>query len=240
MQPKLFRIKPGGFREIRTRFLLVYIPLMLAASTSGILIAHYNTGHRSGDTGSLFIAMPVFIIIIAWNIFRSLKRQKELFESFSLAIDGQAVVRVQKNLPQLTLPYSAITRITKQKNGCISINTARSYNCIQVPAQIENYEQLEAALNEIKPLEQKTANLVPFYCTALVLLVIALFAGVGLSHSKPVIISGSVVLGGILLWSMYATRKSPNVDQRTKKRVLWVILVVASVMSKMLFTLFHS
>jgi hypothetical protein len=96
-----FKIKPDGFKEIRNKSLKRMIPTTLIALSIGVWISSINSKYE-GTGGTFYFA---FIpILLGFSVYRGLKKQKALFESYELTISDNLIVREQLNTR--ILPYT--------------------------------------------------------------------------------------------------------------------------------------
>jgi hypothetical protein len=102
---------------------------------------------------------------------------------------------------------------------------------ILIPAQIENYEQLETALNEIKPIttKGKTTSWIQLQ-RLLGLVAIALMICVYTVDNKIVVGVAGALFTVFFIYSFIQIQKSKNVDYRTKRSRWFTLIVVLSVL----------
>ena len=239
MQPKQFKILPSRFREIRKKTLLITIPVFILVFGVGVFIAHSNSSQDSG-TEPLLITIPVAIGFGFFGLNKGMNRQKELLESFTLTIDANSIWRDQKNTPSIHIYTSEVQEILKQPSGCILIKTNEPQNLIMIPAQIERPGELEMVLNTIKPIVSKSGKTfsqkygIPLGIGCLGLMVLFYT-----STHKLITLCSGMILTGALVWAFIEGQKSKNIDNRTKKGLLWVVVVLLSILVKMVSALIN-
>ena len=154
METQTFKYDPSRFDEVKKALLKKWVPILIVAFGVGLYISVVN---KKTTAEFLFTTAP-FTIIFAFIIvsIRSLnifKRRKELYESYRLLIDENAISREQVYSPTVRILKIDILRIDKNRNGCFII-TGRNYgDVIEVAKQIENYDELESVLRQIKPFD---------------------------------------------------------------------------------------
>src|SRR5579859_5889911 len=104
-----YRIKPGGFKEIRKQILVRIIPITVIAGSAGILIGLKNETTQQYGINPLFLAVPFIALVLVFSILRAIKRQKTLFESYKLTIDGNMIKREQINTQTISLHFNEIS-----------------------------------------------------------------------------------------------------------------------------------
>ncbi len=83
-----FRIKENGFNEIKKSIIIKTLPLLALALAVSFSISHFKSNGQTSDTDVLYLVIPIVIISIGLGLFKGLRRQKELFESYKLIISA--------------------------------------------------------------------------------------------------------------------------------------------------------
>jgi hypothetical protein len=231
-----FRNKPEGFKEVRKLIIIKTIPITLVAMGTGLAINGSATQH-----GIVFFLILLILLSIALSIgiYIGIKRQKELFESYILSIDEVSITREQKNTPTIKFLKAEIEEIIKVKNGNFEIKGNKAGDLIGVYSQIENYENLERQLNQIKSVTIKSPNLVTekLRTPAAVIFTCALMAMVYMASNKIIVGISGIALTGLMVWSFFKIQRSKNVDIKTKRGNLLLILVLFSIVAATIFKL---
>ena len=228
MQPKLFTIRPGGFKEIKQKLLIRLIPLFLVVFFVVGYISLSSSKYTAEDFTSIYIASSVFLLFGAFSISRTLNKRKKMFESYSLSIDANSIWRDINDTPSIHLYKTEIEKIQVMPNKVLLIKSKEKENMIWVPAQVSNYDDLVNILSEIKPIEP-TGSLLKKQMWTL----IATLAALGLIfltfyHNNKYIVTFSgtslVILSIIFLKKIKANN---NIDYKTKKglKLYWLLLI---------------
>jgi hypothetical protein len=235
---QIFKIRQDGFKEIKKKTLLRSIPILLIAVTVGITISTINSRGKDNDVNVLPFVIPLAILALGFGVYRGINRQKALFDSYTLTITNNLITREQYNTPTISIYFNEIKEIAKHKNGSFTIRGKDVSDLIGIPSQIDNYSQLETTLEVIKPIVIK--NKVPLlekYQSLTGLVTAGLMLCVYTVESKIIVgLTGSALVA-LMIWSFIKIQKSKNVDNKTKKSVWWVLLVLASVIAVMIFKL---
>ncbi len=233
-----YKIKPDGFKEIRKQVIIKTIPLGLIALATGIGVSVLNPNGQDNQTNVLPFVISIGLAALVFSIYKGINRQKLLFDSYKLSISDDGITREQSNTPTINIPYSDINSITKDDKGNFSIKGQTATDTIGVSYLIENHEQLEQKLSQIRPIE--TTSKPSFdqkYRMPFVFLTLACMATVYISANKILVgISGAVVSIN-LIWSFFQIQKNKNIDSKTKRGSYWTILVLFSIIMTMLFKL---
>jgi len=235
---QVFKIRQGGFTEIRKKILFRSVPMLLIGGAVGIIVSTINSKHGANEVNILPIIIPLIGGALALGIYRGVKRQKTLFESYTLTITNNLVTREQLNTPIISIYFNEIKEIIKNKNGSFIIKGKEAVDLIGIPAQIDDYSQLETTLQQIKPIivKDKVAFL-DKYPSFAGLLTIGLMLCVYTVNNKIIVGLTGTALVALMLWSFIKIQKSKNVDSKTKQSVWLVLLVLASVITVMIYKL---
>ncbi len=133
---------------------------------------------------------------LAFGLYRGINRQKEIFDSYRLTLDNNGITREQHNTPTINIAKADLSEIIKNPNGSFTIKGNSTVNVIGVPSQIDDYENLELSLAEIRQISTKTSEpILQNFRSLLSILVIGLMASVYISKDKIIVgISGTVLL----------------------------------------------
>lgn len=235
---QVFKIKKDGFNEIRKKVLLRAIPILLLAGAAGIIISFVNTSQKEDDVNVLPIVIPIIAASMGFGLFSGLKRQKALFESFTLTITNNLITREQLNTATISIYFNEIKEITKHKNGCFAIKGKDPADVIVVPLQIDNYFQLETALQQIQPIvEQHNVSFITKYQGLTGYIVVGLMICVYTVQNKIIIALTGIAVVTFMIWSFIKIRGSKNVDDKTKRNAWWGLFVLAAIIAFVIFKL---
>ena len=199
----------------------------------GLSIAHFNSDKADRDFNLTLLAIPLALVLIVPSFLKTLKRQKEQFESYRLTIEGNTLVREQHNTPTIHLSFLDVREIVKIGNGSFVIQGLNKGDCIQVPVQIEDYNEVESSLNSIMPVTTKLSkSLMQQYGWLLVLGMLAFMIVVFVSPNPFVVTSGGALLIALLGWALYECRHSKSIDEKTRKGLWWLWLLMLLVIAR--------
>lgn len=229
-----FKIRPGGFKELRKKMLLISIPLMLISSTVGIFAADRGT-NGSGDVNILPFIIPFFALILGAALFAGVKRQQKIMETFVLSIDTDgAITREQYNTPTITIPKDEISAITHYKSGVIIVKGKDRIHMIGIPAQIEHPSEVLSALGALHPITTQTQLPLRIWLYLLVcLLTLGLMGALLTSVNKVIVVVSGTLLTTIMAWSFIEIRQSKQFDEKTKKGSYWTIAIILFILTQM-------
>jgi hypothetical protein len=233
-----FLIKKDGFKVIKKQMLLRTLPVLIIAAAGGIAIATINSKQKTPDINVLPIIIPFMLVAVGFGLYRGLNRQKALFESYTLTITNNLITREQLNTPAISIYFNDIKTIGKHKNGSFIVKGRDTLDQIAIPAQIDNYLELEILLQQIKPINVNDE--VPFferYRSVTAIITVGLMLCVYTVNNKLVVALTGSALVILMVWSFIKTRNSKNIDNKSKTGIWWVFIVLASVIAVMFIKL---
>jgi len=198
--------------------------------TFGIAIVFFNSKEED-ILDVLPFMIPICLFALGYGLYIGLKRQKMLFESYKLIFSENTVVREQVNTPIINIQFDDIQSITKGRKGGYTIKGKNAVETILIPAQIDNYENLEILCNQIKPIEEfQQPKFDEKYRIPFVLLTLCCMAAVYISDNKILVGISGLMVSGILIRSFIQIRKNKNIDNKTKRSSYYSLLVLVSVL----------
>ena len=225
-----FKTNPDLFKEIKNKWLLKMIPLLFIAVIAGISISTINSNNKKASKDALPISAAIVFSLVGFGVFLGIKKKNKLFNSYLLTIVNNEIKREQLNTPNLSIAFENIVEISKNINGNIFIKGNKKDELIGIPSQIENYSQLESILQSIKPItEKKKDSLLQKYPSAPGFLAVGLIFCVYTVNNKIIVTLTGIALIALLGFSFFKIRRNNNVDNKTKRIVWWVLIVIAAV-----------
>jgi hypothetical protein len=235
---EVFKIRQDGFKDIKKQMLIRSLPILIIAVVVGIVIVSINFKDKTADINVFPIVIPIVALSVGVGLYRGVDRQKVLYESYTLTISSNLVRREQFNTPTISLYTDEIQTITKTPNGSFIIKGKDAADLILVPAQMDNYAQLEAVLQSIQPLQIKDKDsFLQKYQSLAGLLAIGLMLCVYTVNNKVIVALTGTTLVAMLVWSFTKIISSKNVDSKTKSGAWWILLVLASIILVMIYKL---
>jgi hypothetical protein len=235
-----FKIRAGGFNEIKRKALRTSIPVLFLALLAVIFLPELLRKDQHAPRVNTFpILVPFMAALLAFGMKKGLNRQKRLFDSYTLTVEEDDLVREQSDTPVIRIPKKDITRITKGVEGNFTIKGSQAGYEIVVPAQIENHSELERILQALGPVTVLTS--VPWlqkYSMLLMLAQLGLFA-LNFTSTNPIVVGISgVAIIGVMLWAFFVTRNNKNIDNRTARSSYWSMLVIIPILIRIIYTVF--
>jgi hypothetical protein len=234
VQPKQFKIRPDGFNEVKKTYLFKLVPVILLATAAGITIAHYYYRDKGDDFNSLPFVIPIVGLMSIFSIYRSVNKQKELFESYVLSINETSIIREQKDTPTVTLSKWEIAQIQKLSNGYYQIKGSNSSDIICIPPQLEGYTEMEALLLGLSTTNTKQVPWHERYAIIIIILGLGLMVTFFLLKDRILLTLTGLPLIGMLAWSLYEGHRSKNLDKKTKRGLLWLYVVIFAMAARLI------
>lgn len=235
-----FKIRPGGFNEIQRKALRTRIPVLFLAMLAVVFLPELlRKGQDASRVNTLPVLVPLMAAILGFGMKKGLDRQRKLFESYTLTVGEDDLVREQSDTPVIRISKKDITKITKGVEGNFTIKGSQAGDEIVVPVQIEQYAEVEQILRGLGPVTVLSST--PFiqkYATLLLLVQLGLMA-VNFTSSNPILVTVSgVAIIGILLWAFFVTRNNKNIDNRTARSMYWCMLVIIPILIRIIYAVF--
>lgn len=238
---KQFKIRENGFKEIRKQILMRAIPITLIAMAVGLVIFEFNpTNNYASDVNVYPFLIPILIGVLAFGLNKGIKRQKAIYDTYTLEFDDEGVTRNQINTPSIRLAFNEITSIKKSNQGGLVISGKSQVNSIIIPAQIDDMTTIESILKEnctiqigiSKPLIQRL--IIPF-----LIVVLGLMAVTYISTNKILVSISGTIITAIMIWSLIKIQVNKNIDKKTRRSSYWIILVILSILGIMITKLMN-
>jgi peptidoglycan/LPS O-acetylase OafA/YrhL len=222
-----YRIGPEGIKALRKLLLkrmLFLVPVVLA-----IVIFNLVSYSLDKPTDMIFYLIPIFIFLLVYGalLFRVIKKNERLFKSYVLTIENILIRREQLNTQDVDIYFNEIVEISKSKNGWLTVKGKYAGDVIFIPAQIENFGEVERILTEIKPI---TSNPVKStyekYAVFIFLIGFASMICSMIVTNKIIVGLCAALFSYLMIRYFIYVRKNKNIDNKTKRR-FWFILVIA-------------
>lgn len=233
-----FKIRQDGFKEIRKNTLLRSIPIFVILIIFIVVTGTINSRNKAEDINTLPFIIPIILGAASFGIYRGIKKQAALFASYTLSISNNLIRREQLNTPAISIYYNDVKEILKNKNGSFTIKGKVTSDLIGIPAQIDNYAQLEATLQNIKTITIKEKEpLLQKFPGILGIIMLGLMLCVYTVNNKIIVAVSGTIVTGLMLWSLLKIQHSKNVDHKTKRNSWLVLIVLISVIAITIFKL---
>lgn len=227
-----FKIRQDGFKEIRKHALVRSIPILVILIIFCIATSTINSKSKAEDINTLPFIIPIILGAAGFGIYRGINKQVALFGSYTLSISNNLIRREQLNTPAISIYYNDVKEILKNKNGSFTIKGKSSGDLIGIPAQIDNYAQLEATLQGIKTITTKEKeSLLQKYPVIPGVVMLSLMLCVYTVNNKIIVAISGTIVTGLMLWSLLKIQRSKNVDHKTKRNSWLVLIVLISVVA---------
>ena len=240
---RTFEYDPNRFADFRKLILRRALPLTLLTTAAGLYIGLRDGRMPPGSVNVMLVIVPLaiaFSLFSLWKgISRGVERQRVLYDSYRLTIDGAGITREQLDMPTIRMANDDISRITRNANGSFTVVGRNPHEQIAIDARIQNHDELEQLLRRIRPFDDanRQSPLARFPGLPAIVVII-LFAAVFLSGNTIIVTLCGVILLGLLGWSFIEVRKSKHIDAKTKRGLYFIVLPVYAVLVKLFYLWF--
>jgi hypothetical protein len=231
-----FKIPAKGLAELRRKGIIQSWPLLLIAGAGGMYISSSNdTGE---DIMSMLLLMCMVVLILGFSLYVGIKKQRKLLESYTLIFENNRIIRQQLNTPTIAIDFSDIAQIAKNTNGTFTIKSKNPRDIIGVPAQIENYNELEHLLNDIMLITERRETFIEKYKIIISIISLAAVVTVYVVKNNFIVVAAAIFSVGILVSSLVAIQINKSIDSKTKRNSWIMLIVIASIIGRVIMQLF--
>lgn len=233
---KTFKLKPEGFKEFQQKALTRAIPITLLAALAGVYISSVNESSDSSTVDTLAFLIPFSLLILGFGLFLGLKRQKDMWLSYELTIDGETIIRTQNNVPTVTIDKNDLQEMLETRQGDILLKTGQRTNMINIPSSVQDRAELLNSLADFGQINKQSGN-------KSVMILIAGLVSLGLMlvffvSTEPAIIipSGAILTIGFL-WSFFEIQRSKLIDKKVKRGSYLIFFLLFSIIGRLVIEL---
>ncbi|MBN9297395.1 MAG: hypothetical protein J0I41_10305 [Filimonas sp.] len=219
-----FTVDEDGIKLIRKKTLLKSIPIVTLAVVVGAYLSLQNN-EQSANQNFVYIFTPFIILACGFGIKRGLKRLVTQTKSLVISITGNAITREISNTPTITLYVYNIKEIAKSPDGEILIQGSNKNEAINIPAEIANYNELEALLNGIKPIRNAPTSFYQKYRVIVSLITLMAMIVLYTTQNHIYLILSCLTVVSVLVQGLYSIQTNRNIDEKTKRNS-WISLFV--------------
>lgn len=232
-----YRIRRERLKELNRQLLVKLILFAVVAVVAGFAVTLLQAGKKDNDLKFLPLMLVITFIPLALGAYRSYKKQKEVCETYTLSLTGNAVSMEEMQLPAINIAYKDIAEIARFTNGTYIIYSKETGG-ILIPEGIENEQQLSMELSRIMPFTERTSYSTLYkYRNAFLAVTFAMFICFYTIGDKFIVTILGAALSCILTWSYYTVQTSKMVPQNLKRKMWLVFLVLASIIARTYFVL---
>ena len=225
-----FTLKPDAYAQLRkasVRETVIISVLIL------VVFIFFNAGNFHGKEmySSIFTFVTMELIAL-FVTYKSLKRYKRMFETFRLTITEDKLIREQYNTPDITIARQSVKEIIKAHNGAFGIIGDSKLNGIMVPTHINDADELERLLSEIRPIHVKTSHSLWEKLLLPIAIAGAIAAGWGLlNENKYIFTAAGLATCAFLVAGFVLIRKSKNLDRGIKRFSYMTVIPLLSILA---------
>ncbi len=230
---KRFRLDTEGLKELRKqtikRLMLTYL---VAVVIIFIIITYRDDGGVLIPWFLLVGLLLFFLLVGAYTLAITLKKQKEAWLTFELIIKEDSIERHQNHLPPLTIERETVIAIEEWYNGVVNIKTADKGLFIALPKAINNRAELLTLLTDYQSIERientkltRVKGLYPFLSLIPI--------GAAFIATNPIIVIPCGLLTiGLMIYSAISIFRNKMLSKKYKLTMLLLILPTIAILVK--------
>lgn len=219
-----FTFSPGKAAQLRRKYFNQVAIFIGIAAAGGVITSSLKSNGAYQDVRFLPLFFLVMGLPLGYGLLRAYKRAKAYYEGYLLTIDTDTITHTQPGYQDVVLYKNDVIAIGQYPDGGFAVATDKGQ--LIIPAGLSDHDELCSQLASIKPLE--TTTRLPFffrYRNAILITVLGAYICFLTMKDKIVIASLGSVLTVLLVWAGYKVWSSPAVDQRIKRK-LWIMFLL--------------
>lgn len=231
MESQIFKLDTKQYPALRKKIISRTIISMVIALGVISFITFKDTA--KDDLTISICLISGLLLYYLYILFKSVKKRKKIYESYTLTIDELNITRSQDGISDLQIPVSEISTIEKTSDSRFLIigKSKALLERISIPYQICDYDRVEEILANFKPVTIKTKpNYAEKYRLLIILALIIPMLCVYVVDNKIVVSVSAAITVTIFIYSMFYMAKYRNTI-KSWKRALWLYpLVLISIL----------
>lgn len=230
-----YKLSPIFFSQMRRRVLIVSIPFIVMAAVVGLLIVYKRDS--SSSPIDLLITGVLGTIAIFIGIRIGLRKQQQMWSSYRLITNENTIKRTQDGLPDITINYSDIFKVTEASEIGLTVQTSIPSLRIGVPATLEDYSEFRLDLakrHAIDKMARSRPRLWQLISMLYGLLTLAALAITFLATNRYVVIVIGILLFVAQLLGFVVIQRS-TFTTNLVKRSSWLVLLVLAIIAVRVF-----
>jgi hypothetical protein len=212
------KLLDSAIQRFRKALLLRILPIILIAVAIGIYV---GLGPE-GDPGLAVVSTVVIGAAVGFGAWRGFNRQLDSLRTLEIVVTDEWIARRQQGFTPLQIDFSDIRRILHVRGKGLTVFGQGMQSFITMPEEIEDFESIRSRLEAVHPLEVRARpSLLARLAPLLLILILFAFGVVALSDDKLLVLGLGIPLVVILGSSILMTRRSPQIDERSRK-LMWI------------------
>ncbi|MBV8254310.1 MAG: hypothetical protein JO154_17050 [Chitinophaga sp.] len=224
---RIYKIGKEGITAIRNRFIrnqaIVFIALVLMFAYFYLFDNHF------ADTYSMYWFPVILLLYFGWSSYRRIKIAVDIYTSMEIEINDLHIIRRQKGSPELSLSVFEISNMSRVRNGII-IRGETTGAMMQIPSALDNYEELEEQLEQIRPFDESDVKAFhEKYRFIGLLLMLGGFVGMTMSTNPIILILSCLALLiflHVFVKAVYQNRLFSDARRATANWILYILSLV--------------
>ncbi|MFT8312976.1 MAG: hypothetical protein ABF633_01835 [Clostridium sp.] len=236
---KVYKLSSEQLNKSISRIFLRTISLCILALVIGLYISL-----RNGTVSILTFAMVIILIaiVLTISIQKGLKKQKESLLSYELIILDNSIVKKQLKFPTIEIEYNSILRVEEIPNKGLIIKAKDENKTIGIPYYLTDYDEVKNVLSKYADIDIKKStntSLIKVLQYALPISVVLAVIIVITSNNKYLIMLLGTAYILFFLWFIIEIQRNKQINLKLKRRYLFLLFPLLSVILKMIVVFFY-
>ena len=196
-----------------------------------------NLPLRDSSTLTMFLFSLLLIAgLLAFSIFRAMRRQFASLRTLTLEVDGNVLSRRKSALGDLDIRRDEIGAILETRQGLL-VRTIDHGRQIFVSALLEGFDELRGTIVTWHAPQPAPISMRRGFVIFTIVLVLATFMTMAASMNPWIVVPSGSALAALLLYSLIAIRRRSKMDPRVRRLAWMVALPLFGILGKIAVSL---
>lgn len=232
---KNYKLTPVFFTTLQKKFYFVTVPLVLLMLLGGFFLATMHSGINIG----VMLIIPILLIVMLFNLRKSLNQQKQSWASYQLSLESDLISLSRNQLEAVTISKDEISSIKEYSGTSIVVQAENKQ--IVIPVTLESFSEVRLFLSKWRNIDfaksKSSQNILVMY--SVTILTLLAFGIVAFASNKAlVLITGSILLI-VLISNLFLSQRNNNLDNKIKRNAWWVIIPALVIAIKLYYLIFE-
>lgn len=231
-----FKNKPAGFTALRNKLLFRTVPVQLVAVSALLYLSNQNMPADDTSVNVMPFVIPAVVGLLAYILFKNIRKQRVIWDSFELQVDDQTITRKQANMAELTISKEEIQGVLQATDGSLIIKGPNPGELIITSGSLENQDQLLAWLTETVDITEREQHLFERFGMLLPLLFLGLMMATIFASDPWIVIPAATLSIGFFVFVGIFINREKNIP-RAKLLTFFMALISIFFLVRILMSL---
>ena len=225
---------PEAERRVRNQQVIPYVAIVSAA----FLLTMFLVVRRSSELRIVFVLAMIAAVFLTYIFFvvprRTRKVLARIWDTYSLEIGPDYLLRRQGDVPDLRMAFADVRRIERRGGGYMRVIGAQRLHVIGIPDGIEDRDEVWRLVSTLGPVREVGWS-AAFGRNVMMAAFAAAFLGMLWTSSPQISLALAAFNAWILAWGLLRLRGNPNLG-KASGRLFWMYLWLLFLIGLRVFT----